>query len=181
MVSAKQKDFNKFMDDYIKKRPKEKKQRRKSKPVKAKKKQLPEEQLTEFEQLSEQELEVTEVQSSHKGLFTRLSAIFFGTKPYIETEPEVKVEPEPKNEPKKDRTHPFIKSMLWGMEKREKQTEPEEEIQITKMVLYKPKAEQETRFLIKVVDMLLKEVNKSSSFYRSPEYKVYKNIKNKYL
>jgi len=159
------KQLNKELGDYLNKRTTEKVFKIKPRPKKRK-----------VEDLEEIELEKADEKISKKGFWARLNNKMFGSKAVVQSEPAQIEHEEP---PKRG----FIKSILYGSQKEKHFEEVHEEpLKIKKVVLYKPKTEQEIRFLIKLVDSLVVQLGSlpGDRFKRTPEYKIFKGIKERY-
>ncbi|MBS1266973.1 MAG: hypothetical protein MAG795_00943 [Candidatus Woesearchaeota archaeon] len=156
--------LNKELDDYLSKRAKQKY----FKPRRKKRKK-------DVEDLEEIELEKADRTISKKGFWTRLNNTLFGTKATVEETPA-------QIDHKKPEKKGFIKGILYGSEQEEKPKQAEEQQSIQKVVLYKSKAEKDAKFLIKMVDSLTAQLGglRKDRFKNSPEYKIFKKIKEKY-
>ena len=176
MPSAKQKQFNTFMDSYIKKKRK----------AQAPKFQLPKFQLKAKEEIIEMhELEEADEQLTKKGLLTRIYDTIFGTKAVIQEEDFEEAElphQEPLTEPPKEIRPSYIdsiKRVLFGAPVEE---EDFEEPTIKKVYLYKPKTDQDIKALIKIADSLQKSLSivDRHRFRESENYKLFTKLKKKY-
>lgn len=171
MVSGKQREFNKYMDGYLKRLPKHRFVSS-QKVFFGKKKQEP-------EILEEHELERADEGIGKRSFLSKVYDFFFSSEAKVITEEELDSVEEIEPEPVKER-NPYVKSLiktLWG-EKHEVVEEPE----IRKVVLIKPAVEQELKFVLKLMDSLLDKVHKRDRerFLESREYKVYQKIKRKH-
>ena len=193
---ASQKEFNKHMDVYLRKvsrrgfkKPRE--------PLFLKKKPKP----VKIDELEKVELEKADEEIGKKRFFATLLDHIFGSRaesvtmeefdnlPPDEPEPE-KEEPEIEEEDDEFEEHEIertsfidtIKRVLWG-EKQEVEFEDDEEAEVKKVVLMKPEVEQELKFVLKLLDVVMERLdNKNKDFVeRSREYKLYKKIKKNHL
>lgn len=176
MVSGRQKEFNKHMDDYIKGL--SKKGRISSQRIFFPKRSA----KPKPEVLEEEELIIADEHIGKGSIFSRIYDVFFGKEVTVVLDEEFEDEDieEPEEEPKQAKPSyvQTIMKAMWGEKKPYVEPEPE----IKKIVLVKPAAEQELKFVLKLMESLLAKMNKrdKEKFVNSREYKVYKNIKSKH-
>ena len=183
MVSDRQKEFNRHLHGYLKKLPKDRHKR----PKKRLHRKKPKEEAVVLE---EKELERADEEVAKRSLFSRFYDWVFGSKAEVVTEEDFGKEVElierkaevPEIREKKRWSYlDSIMRALWG-EKKTKEVYGESEHEIRKVVLMKPAVEQELRFVLKLMDSMLKNMSKRDRdrFLQSREYKVYKKIKQKH-
>ena len=186
---ARQKEFNKHMDDYLKKVTK--------RPVKKPKKPLFKKKQPEnvpIESLEKAELEKADEEIGKKSIFASIFDKIFGAKVKVVDFDDFESEPEPAPEkeieeaderefdiesaPSRNSFIESLKRVLWG-EKKQEVIYEDEVPEIKKVILVKPKVEQELKFVLKLLDVVMERLDEKNKDFvlRSREFKLYKKIK----
>lgn len=193
---VRQKEFNKHMDDYLRKVTKRPILKLRS-PIFLKKKPKP----VPIEALEKVELEKADMEIGKKSVLANIFDRLFGSRAKVVSPEDFDKLPEfePKPEPKEDEIEEIdddfeeheiertsfidtLKRVLWG-EKKQDVIYEEDEPEIKKVVLMKPEVEQELKFVLKLLDVVMERLDaKNKDFVlRSREYKLYKKIKKNHL
>ena len=188
MASPQQKEFNRFMDNYINGMPRTKI------PLKERlrfSKKKPE--MDKAELIEDQELVTVEEVVNQGGVFARIFDALFGSKAEVEPEDfsdeeieeviaeEQVGEAEEKEQPLEERKTPgFLKRILWGGHEEAQEDIDVQEVQ--KVVLYKSRAERDAKVAVHVAEAALKKLDKDakSKLKQSPVFGEYELVKKRH-
>ena len=181
MVSDKQREFNKYLHNYLRKLPKDR-HKRSGKGLVPKK-----EPKEETESLEEKELERADKEVAKRSVFSGVYDWVFGSRAKVVTEEDFEESDEQLEERPKERekrTDSYIDSVkrVFGLEKKGEEFLEEKEPVIKKVVLVRPEVERDMKFVLSLMDSMMGKINiyDRAKFLKSQEYKVYQDLRKRY-